>query len=935
MDQTTMAEKEEKAPKKGASSGILRKILLGFGILISVVVLTLVLIAAFFEKEIGDKLIQEINHNLDAELSVEEFNLSLLANFPLASANLEKVVLSDTQKGTLLESEELSFQFSLFNLFTSNIEVKSVVVKNGALFIAVDKKGRTNYDILKQTAEKEIEEPTEQDEFTLSFEEARLEDVELIYVDQRAKQELKMQLNEAVISGQFSSNRFSLTSFAEIKSNFMEVENSRYLVGKDLVYDAKLDVDLEKGRYVFKEVDLAVQGNVFTINGLIEQTGEHTDFDLIITGKDCNLESVIQLLPEEQLKYFSDFKSKGTFLFSTKVQGRLNDKETPSIVANFGLENGKVSSKRLGQSLKDVTFTAKYTNGKSRSNKTTVFEIADFKAYFNRELLRSKLKVSNLDRPFIEFGLDGVIPMDAVYGLLEKETITDGDGEVEIKNLRVKGRYEDMLSTRSISRVKSSGAIEFDDASLTINGEEMIIDRGVLKLLNNSVIVNNIEMEGAGSEIILDGKFLNVLPVLFADSLNTKSAELKFDAQLHAPKMDIDRLLALSETPETVVNGQRRKAGSIEAKVAKTQKRERITKFLKGNFKARIDEFNYNKIEGSDFNGDLKFDNNELIIKGKTIAMDGKFDLDGKMFFEDRPYLKAKLACDGIDVKEFFRQTENFGQDVLQDKHVKGKLHANLALNAFWNEAGSFEQDKLKVLGEISVMNGELIGLKMLYDFSNFIKLRDLKRIKFVNLQNVFEIRKSRLYIPTMFIQSNALNLTISGEHSFENDIDYNIKVNAGQVLWNKLKKSNPDYRPIKAEKKGWFNLYYRIYGTLAKYKMKKDRRTVKKKFLRSEHLKKEIHAALKKEFGKMANPVAKLEKPKTATKEEYDEDEEVEYIDGFEDDPFGDEEVPEEEADDEILKVKPKEETVELPNPKEEEEEEDEVEFIDFGDDG
>ena len=69
--------------------------------------------------------------------------------------------------------------------------------------------------------------------------------------------------------------------------------------------------------------------------------------------------------------------------------------------------------------------------------------------------------------------------------------------------------------------------------------------------------------------------------------------------------------------------------------------------------------------------------------------------------------------------------------------------------------------------------------------------------------------------MPAMFIQSNALNLLIGGEYSFNHDMDFKIKVNAGQVIASKFKKYNPDKTPVKARKKGFFNLYRQIYGNL------------------------------------------------------------------------------------------------------------------------
>jgi hypothetical protein len=69
--------------------------------------------------------------------------------------------------------------------------------------------------------------------------------------------------------------------------------------------------------------------------------------------------------------------------------------------------------------------------------------------------------------------------------------------------------------------------------------------------------------------------------------------------------------------------------------------------------------------------------------------------------------------------------------------------------------------------------------------------------------------------MPAMFIQSNALNLLVGGEYGFNHDLDFKLKINAGQVLANKFKKYNPDKPAIKAKQQGIFNIYAHIFGNV------------------------------------------------------------------------------------------------------------------------
>ena len=150
----------------------------------------------------------------------------------------------------------------------------------------------------------------------------------------------------------------------------------------------------------------------------------------------------------------------------------------------------------------------------------------------------------------------------------------------------------------------------------------------------------------------------------------------------------------------------------------------------------------------------------------------------------------------------------------------------------------------------VGIEDGELLKFKLLEDFSTFVKIKDLRLIRFVNMENYLEIRENKLYIPVMFIQSNAMNITLSGTHSFENEIDYNLKINAGQVLANRFKSHDSSLKPQKAKRKGFFNLHYNISGTLDDYEIKASKKKVKSDFESSEIRKREVRYALAQEFG-------------------------------------------------------------------------------------
>ena len=71
------------------------------------------------------------------------------------------------------------------------------------------------------------------------------------------------------------------------------------------------------------------------------------------------------------------------------------------------------------------------------------------------------LKVDNLDDPFINFQMDGALPVGYIYNFFEHPGITGGDGEIEINNINLSGLYSNMTSINNIEAVEMKGSLDF------------------------------------------------------------------------------------------------------------------------------------------------------------------------------------------------------------------------------------------------------------------------------------------------------------------------------------------------------------------------------------------------------------------------------------------------------------------------------------------
>jgi hypothetical protein len=831
------------APKPKPPRPWWRKLLLGLLFSLLSLLLVLVVIAAFFDRQVSQQLVAEINKSLKTELRVGDASLSLLSDFPAASINLSEVQLNDALGGKLLVAKALSFRFDLLSLFSDDLKVHAFQLRDGAIRVVVNRSGKSNTDIFKEV--KSAKKPAAESTLHLAIEQAELRNIAILYDNVPTQQAVEMRVEQASAQGNFSAQQFRLSSQADLRIQRLDSDSSRYLAGEKLSYDAVLAVDLKRGVYGLQNVELTLGGNTFNVEGLAVSKPDATELNFKLSSQEGDISMIANLLPGGYHEYFREFQSTGNYSCSGTVKGRLSKTETPAIGFEVALRDGKVSSEKLQSPLRNVSFRARYNAQPDGSGE---FELADFKGDFGGQPLSFSLKVNQLDDPIIDFRANGAVPLEAAYGLFDNDLISGGDGLLRLNRLTVQGRYADMTSMRTVSQVNASGEIQFDKAALTYNKVPLLAETGFLRLEDNTFQLDSFVLRAGKSDFTLQGAAKNLLPVLFSDSLNTTDALLEFDAKLRSQNFDVDQIIELFSV-QTTVSQAGGEAQLDSLKQENNAERSLRMDKLKGTFEASINGFKYGKIEGKNFAGRLDFDHNNLNIRGNTSAMQGELALDGNARFDLDPSLKMRITARNLDLQTMLMQCENFGQEVITEENMRGRLSGRVVLWTYWNATGEFDMKRLRALADIQATNGELQKVKMFEDFSTFIHLEDLRRIRFTDLQNYLEIKDQKVYIPVMFLQSNALNMTLSGDQSFDNDIDYKIKVNAGQVLLNRLKKHDSDLDPL-PEKKGGFNLYYSIVGNLDKYEMKRKKKTVKAEFERSEARKLQIAQAIDTEFG-------------------------------------------------------------------------------------
>jgi hypothetical protein len=146
-------------------------------------------------------------------------------------------------------------------------------------------------------------------------------------------------------------------------------------------------------------------------------------------------------------------------------------------------------------------------------------------------------------------------------------------------------------------------------------------------------------------------------------------------------------------------------------------------------------------------------------------------------------------------------------------------------------------------------------------------------------MENDFFIKSNYVYIPQMEVRSSAVDLSVNGKHSFDNDYEYHVKVLLSEILSrqrNKNKSNVTEFGEVQDDGLGRTMIHLTMKGPAADPKFTWNRKGVEQKItdeIRNES--KTLKTLLKEEFGKKDTSTSKSQ-PKKKTEElqiEYEED--------------------------------------------------------------
>jgi hypothetical protein len=809
-------------------------------LVLAVIAVSLVFI---YENEVKSAIIGELNKNLRSEVNVEPVNIDLtvIKSFPKCALEFKDVLILEAvekkERDTLIFARDLLLMFNLKDLWNKNYTINKIDVKDAKANLYIDKKGNPNYIFWKKSESKAG------DNLKFALEKINLSGIDLNYKNAEKKIKFNLQFSEAEFSGRFSDEQYAMTSAGRAKLIYLHVNKTNLLRQKNLHYDIGLNIN--KTNYKIEKAELSLNEMNFAIEGDVNYKDSLETADLSFAGRKLDIASVLSLLPEKYSERINDYNSEGNFFSKGTINYKSGQKA--NVEAEFGINDATVTYKQ-----KDLAMKHLNVQGQLKMNdKEDYLNLQNISAELGSNTISGFCLVTNLSDPYLNLNAAVNAKLEDVNNFWPIDTLQYVSGSVQL-NAAIKGNLNEMRRSAFSPNVSAEGSATLKDIKTKFKGKEneINISEGSFSLNNRNVIVNNFKMIAGSSDIELNGELPGFLNYLF-----DPKQPLVIKADLKSNKIVLEDLLYGGEkTTNEPVN---------------------IPANLNFRLSALVANFSFSKFEAQDLAGDISVFEQKVIASNVSLkTMDGRATLNGIADASGSDIrIKAESDLENINISKLFYECNNFGQNTLNEKHLKGFTTSSIIFSGKWSKTLEPDPGSIVASGSLAIQQGRLVDFKPLESLAKYVEVNELKDIRFSTLQSAFDIRNQVITIPRTVIKNSALNVELWGKHTFNNEIDYHIKLLLSELITSRKranKQLDEEMEFVENDPENRRCVYVLMTGTVDNPIIKYDKRGLKQKI--GEDIKAEkqnLKQLFKEEFGlfKKDSALVKNETPKAEQK--------------------------------------------------------------------
>ena len=752
-----------------------KKIFIGIGVFLVVIIGSLAAIPIFFKDQIKAKIEQAINDNVVAKVTFADASLSLFKNFPQASVGIEKLLIINKapfEGDTLVAFEELNLQMSIKELFKGEgdpMTLQAISIKNGKANILFNKDGIGNFDIAIKDAKKADESKSKP--FAMNIQKYSVENFRFKYYDESSKIKMVIDSLNHEGEGNFASDVLDLKTQSTAKIS-LDMDRMSYMKNVSLTLDAVLGIDLGKSKYTFKENKAKINELPLEFNGFIQMLADGQAYDLSFKTPTSSFKNFLGLVPAAYAGNLNTVKTTGEFTVNGKVNGKLSDTTVPKFNIGIASNNASFQYPDLPKSVKNINIDVKMINETGIMNDSYV-NLDKLSFQIDQDVFSAKASVKNIaTNALVDAALKGTINLGnftkaypvkldtPLSGILKADVTTKFD----MKSVET-SQYQNIQNAGNMTLTGFNYAGEGMAKPVQINKASVSFNPSQIKL-------NELDLKTGKSDMQLTGTLDNFYGFLF------KKQILKGNFNMNSTNFLVSDFMAPTPVATTEKTSSKPKAESKTTKEA-----VKIPNFLDCKISAKANTVVYDNLTLKAVSGTMIIRDEAVTLQNlKTNIFDGQIGMNGVVSTKAKiPTFNMNLDLSKVDIAKSFTQLDMLKKIAPIAGVIDGKLSSVIKLSG--------NLDATEMTPDLKTISGDLLGQlfattvnannsQLLSALGSQIKFLDVNKLNLNDLKAAISFQNGKVTVKPFTIKYQDINAEIGGAHGFDQSMNYNIKMN-------------------------------------------------------------------------------------------------------------------------------------------------------------
>lgn len=746
---------------------MLKKIFIGLGILIALLLGAAILLPVIYKDKIVALVKEEANKNLNAKVDFGEFDLTILSSFPdftLSINDFSIVGIAPFEGDTLTSAKQLSLTVDIMSVIRGGqIDIQSIRLKQPLINLIVLKDGKANWDISKPDTATTAG-SGEPSKFKVALKSYSIESGRVSYDD--ASMGFAMTMDDLNHSGKgdFTQDLFVLKTNTTAAATNLWYGGVKYLHQAETKLKADLDMDMPNFKFTFKENELILNRLVLGMDGWLAMPKEDIVMDLKFEARQNEFKNFISMIPGVFREGFDGVKASGTLSLKAFVKGTYNEKQMPGFGLNLKIGNGMFQYPSLPVAVNNVQVDLNVTNPDGIPDNTKI-DLNKMHVELGREpfdaRLRVRTPVSDAD---ISGNIKGSVNFANISKIIPLEAGTTISGTMN-SDLTFDGRLS-AIEQKKYENFSAAGSLLLRNFNYTSKDYKQGFDLRECHLTFNPqhIALNNFDAKMGSSDLRVNGTLDNLLSYLF------KNETLKGTLNIISDKLDLASL-----------NSSEPAASNTAA--ADTSAMELIEVPANIDFAATtsIGTLIYDNVTLENLSGNVLIRNQAINMDNLSFTtLGGAMKLSGLYATTERKKADIALSMDitGFDIQQTVKTFNTVKKMAPIAERATGNFSSSFTMKGRLNEKMEPDMKTLTGGGKLSTANVTISNFAPIQKVADVLKMEQFKQLNVSNVNLSFTFENGRVNVKPFDANLAGIPTNIAGSTGFDQTIDYTLGMN-------------------------------------------------------------------------------------------------------------------------------------------------------------